>query len=71
MPYLAAIATKEWCFKEERVLNTMLLEFCFFLCQNVSLLWSTRDCETSLRRTRATRWLRHTHRAVHTAGRTM
>jgi len=28
MPYLAAIATEEWCFKEERVLNTMLLEFC-------------------------------------------
>ena len=28
MPYLAAVATKEWCFKEERVLNTMLLEFC-------------------------------------------
>ena len=28
MPYLAAVATNEWCFKEERVLNTMLLEFC-------------------------------------------
>jgi len=25
MPYLAAVATKEWCFKEERVLNAMLL----------------------------------------------
>jgi len=41
MPYLAAIATKEWCFKEERVLNTILLEFCI-LCQNVSLLWSVK-----------------------------
>jgi len=41
MPYLAAIATKEWCFKEERVLNTMLLEYCI-LCQNVSLLWSIK-----------------------------
>jgi len=27
MPYFAAIVTKEWCIKEERVLNTMLLEF--------------------------------------------
>jgi len=36
MPYLAAIATKEWCFKEERVPNTTLLEFCIFMpeCQS-------------------------------------
>jgi len=47
VPYLAAIATKKYCFKEETVLNTMLLEF-RILYQNVRNLI---DCFMTLRQT--------------------